>query len=114
MSGARHERAKGRRWRAAAFACLVARDGAACSECGCEHRTVWRDMGVWGGVYSETGLYTKVHPTSNLEVDHRVPLWRGGTNDTDNLWLLCRGCHKRKTSREQSERLKALFAEARA
>ena len=35
--------------------------------------------------------YTEVH------VDHRVPLYLGGTNAADNLQVLCVSCHKRKT-----------------
>jgi 5-methylcytosine-specific restriction protein A len=34
------------------------------------------------------------------EVDHRVPLARGGTNDRSNLQALCKSCHSRKTNRE--------------
>lgn len=36
-----------------------------------------------------------------LELDHIVPLWNGGTNDPDNLQLLCYTCHKLKTSDER-------------
>lgn len=28
-----------------------------------------------------------------LEIEHIVPLSRGGTNDEDNLWLSCRSCN---------------------
>lgn len=41
------------------------------------------------------------------EVDHRVPLEQGGSNDDDNLQLLCSGvdqCHDRKTRQEAKER----------
>lgn len=41
------------------------------------------------------------------EVDHRVPLEQGGTNDDDNLQLLCGGsdrCHAAKTAAEAKER----------
>lgn len=34
------------------------------------------------------------------EVDHRVPLARGGTHDTSNLQSACTPCHSRKTVRE--------------
>ena len=34
------------------------------------------------------------------EVDHIVPLSRGGGNDWDNLQALCKSCHSRKTARE--------------
>ncbi len=31
------------------------------------------------------------------EVDHKIPLYKGGTNDIQNLQALCRNCHGRKT-----------------
>lgn len=34
--------------------------------------------------------------TNNLEVDHIVPLSRGGTNDIDNLRILCKSCHRKR------------------
>lgn len=43
------------------------------------------------------------------EVDHRVPLEQGGTNDDDNLQTLCGGpdgCHTRKTAVEAAQRAK--------
>ncbi|MFA5714415.1 MAG: HNH endonuclease [Candidatus Paceibacterota bacterium] len=33
-----------------------------------------------------------------LELDHIIPLWNGGSNEDDNLQLLCRECHKNKSS----------------
>lgn len=96
------------RERKAAFAKLVNRDGAKCCMCGVDHRPIWRRMGLHG-----TLTCTLVSQTSNLEVDHRLALHCGGDNAISNLWLLCRSCHQIKTSREQSERLKRLFAEAR-
>ena len=35
------------------------------------------------------------------EVDHVVPLARGGTNDVSNLALRCRSCHRRADSRRR-------------
>lgn len=35
-----------------------------------------------------------------LEVDHIVPVARGGSWEPDNLWTLCKECHKRKTYSE--------------
>ncbi|MEU5187008.1 HNH endonuclease signature motif containing protein [Streptomyces klenkii] len=34
---------------------------------------------------------------SELEVDHRKPIARGGTWELSNLWVLCRPCHRHKT-----------------
>jgi 5-methylcytosine-specific restriction endonuclease McrA len=109
----------GSKWRRKAFTDLVSRDGEVCAQCSIAGRTIWRQMGCWSGEQWgpdpwESHRYTKVHPTSNLEVDHRTPLSAGGSNDTANLWLLCIDCHRKKTSAERSGRLKRLFAEARA
>jgi len=37
------------------------------------------------------------------EVDHIVPLSRGGTNELDNLQPLCKSCHSRKTAKEMNK-----------
>ena len=34
------------------------------------------------------------------EMDHIVPLSRGGTNDDDNLQGVCKRCHSKKTMKE--------------
>ena len=39
--------------------------------------------------------------TTNLEVDHIVPLARAGSNDPDNLQWLCRPCNRAKGAREE-------------
>ena len=38
---------------------------------------------------------------NTYEVDHIVALYRGGTNDLNNLEALCRNCHGKKTFREK-------------
>lgn len=38
--------------------------------------------------------------TLGVEVDHVVPLSRGGSDDETNLQVLCRGCHASKTKAE--------------
>jgi hypothetical protein len=35
-----------------------------------------------------------------FEIDHKIRLEYGGTNDVDNLIALCRNCHGEKTARE--------------
>ena len=37
---------------------------------------------------------------ASFEVDHIVPLYKGGTNDSSNLMALCRNCHGMKTIRD--------------
>lgn len=34
---------------------------------------------------------------ATFEVDHKIPLYKGGTNQVDNLEALCRNCHGKKT-----------------
>lgn len=36
---------------------------------------------------------------SNLHIDHKVPLFRGGFNSKRNLQLLCRSCNLRKATK---------------
>ena len=38
----------------------------------------------------------KCGSTKNLEVDHKVPLANGGTNEMANLQTHCRDCNRRK------------------
>jgi predicted transcriptional regulator len=50
-------------------------------------------------------------PDVQLEVDHRLPLDLGGSNDEQNLWALCRQCNQGKraffaTVDEHAEKLK--------
>ena len=33
-----------------------------------------------------------------FEVDHKIPLYRGGSNHVDNLDALCRNCHGKRTA----------------
>ena len=40
-------------------------------------------------------------PIDDGEVDHIKPLEQGGSNADDNLQLLCRPCHKRKTATDR-------------
>ena len=47
-------------------------------------------------------------PLRNLEVDHIVPISKGGTDDFDNLQLLCGTCNRIKGDRDME------FLEGRA
>ena len=42
--------------------------------------------------------------TAAEEVDHRVPLWKGGADDESNFSSLCKVCHAAKTAAEAVER----------
>lgn len=36
------------------------------------------------------------------EIDHKIPLFKNGSNERWNLQALCAGCHARKTFREHT------------
>ena len=38
---------------------------------------------------------------NTYEVDHIIPLYKGGTNDLTNLEALCRNCHGKKTFKDK-------------
>lgn len=38
--------------------------------------------------------------SSAYQIDHINPLWKGGSNDRDNLTALCPNCHALKTQQE--------------
>lgn len=42
--------------------------------------------------------------TIAVEVDHKTPLWRGGSNEQSNLQGLCKDHHDEKSKREAAER----------
>lgn len=49
---------------------------------------------------------------SGFELDHRVPLFKGGGNEDGNLQVLCvgvNGCHAKKTADDQGYRFKPLI-----
>ena len=45
------------------------------------------------------------HLTTGAEVDHRRPLWAGGTDADRNLATTCRDHHRAKTRAEEAARL---------
>ena len=38
------------------------------------------------------------------DIDHVIPLWRGGIDEPANMQALCPACHRRKTNQERLER----------
>ena len=44
------------------------------------------------------------HPVAATELDHVVPLWKGGPDVEDNLQRLCDDCHRVKSDAEARER----------
>lgn len=55
-------------------------------------------------VFDEDG-YTCQHcgGLKHLTIDHKLPVSRGGTNDRENLWTLCKSCNSSKGSRTVEE-----------
>lgn len=41
---------------------------------------------------------------STAQVDHIIPLGNGGSNDEENLQILCVSCHAKKTQEESMKR----------
>ena len=37
----------------------------------------------------------------SYEVDHITPLYKGGSNEVENLQALCRNCHGKKTAEDR-------------
>jgi 5-methylcytosine-specific restriction protein A len=62
----------------------------------------------------------KIDAGKAWDIDHIVPLALGGTNAADNLQILCRPCHRSKTTQSdipriaKTKRLKAHHLGARA
>lgn len=54
----------------------------------CEH------CGQWCGRPGREKAYIPEH--MKMEVDHRIPKYRGGTDDLSNLQPLCRTCNRSK------------------
>jgi 5-methylcytosine-specific restriction protein A len=44
------------------------------------------------------------HINNGFDVDHIIPLWKGGRDDDSNKQTLCAEHHKDKTAREANER----------
>lgn len=42
-----------------------------------------------------------------FEVHHRIPVYQGGSNDVENLQILCRGCHIETYRPQRGERERA-------
>jgi len=58
----------------------------------------WRKLRAM--VLNEQPICQHCRREAATEVDHIVPLSRGGENTMENLQGLCKSCHSRKTARE--------------
>lgn len=45
----------------------------------------------------------KLGPADDWDIDHRIALANGGTDDDENMQVLCGWCHGAKTSEDVSE-----------
>jgi len=56
-----------------------------------------------GRVISEKGIKCRSCGAIDIknELDHITPLSKGGTNELENLQILCQACHKRKTAQQK-------------
>lgn len=67
------------------------------------HRTV--DGATRRRIMLRDGYVCEVCLTAHgpWEIDHKIPVCRGGTHADENLWLLCRGCNQVKGDRTVEE-----------
>ena len=48
----------------------------------------------------------RIMRTARATIDHIIPLWRGGTNDRDNLAPSCWTCNMKRGRKDEQEMLK--------
>lgn len=46
-------------------------------------------------------LFLQKFLPSVLRIDHIIPISKGGTNDEENLWLLCENCNRAKSDKTE-------------
>ena len=44
-------------------------------------------------------LFLEAYSPAPFQIDHILPLAKGGTNDEENLWLLCASCNRTKSDK---------------
>ena len=64
------------------------------------------DRDGWRCVYCDDCLYyDDDEEEDNVEIDHKLPIKRGGTSDFDNLQATCGHCNARKGAKTHKEYL---------
>lgn len=93
--------------RKACLSCGTPTQGTRCGACASE----WAQARDYGAAWQAArDAHLLANPRCNscrgvaTDVDHVVPLRDGGTSGPANLQSLCRGCHRRKTMREDGRR----------
>ena len=61
----------------------------------------WRWQGIRERVLMAYPICVACWSTPSTEVDHIIPVSRGGTNEVGNLQGLCHSCHAAKTARDR-------------
>ena len=46
-------------------------------------------------------LFSEVYSPTIFQIDHIIPLSKGGTNEEENLWLLCETCNRAKSDKTE-------------
>ena len=44
-------------------------------------------------------LFSEVYSPTIFQIDHIIPIAEGGTNEEENLWLLCETCNRAKSNK---------------
>lgn len=64
-------------------------------------RVKFRKTHLKGKTYAGCNICHIWHKVSELEIDHIIPVHRGGENERHNLQIICKTCHKKKTKAEE-------------
>ena len=67
-------------------------------------RLAARVVAEWRSAWGDwcPGWQVEAHPAKDLTADHKIPRSQGGTDDRENLQVLCRACNSRKHNRAAS------------
>lgn len=56
-----------------------------------------RRQTAWLAAEARCATCGRVTPMTDYELDHIVPLFKGGADEASNLQVLCKACHASKT-----------------
>ncbi len=46
-------------------------------------------------------LFQEYYSHTTFQIDHIIPIAKGGTNDEENLWLVCETCNRAKSDKTE-------------